>query len=152
MKEVISQMDSLVLVELRRILAELKRREPTDPVASYRKWKQFEGLPKETLGQMAMSLRRKRRYNTSCGVYSWAIDRYGDSYERGTRNTRAGRLGNVKIDDWLRKERRCGMMLLECLQEGSNAWRVQCISPFWVPRDDKNTTKKVNTTKSAEAR
>lgn len=57
MKEAISQMDSFVLVELRRILAELKRREPTDPVASYRKWKQFEGLPKETLGQMAMSLR-----------------------------------------------------------------------------------------------
>lgn len=42
---------SFVLVELRRIIPELKPRQPTDPVVSYKKWKQFEGLLKETPGR-----------------------------------------------------------------------------------------------------
>lgn len=64
---------SFVLVELRRTTPGLKPRQPTDPVVSYKKWKQFEGLLKETPGRRIVieSLCRKRGYGLRSGDFGF---------------------------------------------------------------------------------
>lgn len=105
---------SFVLVELRRTIPELK---PRQPVVSYKKRKQFEGLPKETpRRRIAMRVFAGRG---DMAFVAGTLDllpghrRVLDKRIPGTRSRFMNQIGNVKMDDWLLgKDRCCGMLLL----------------------------------------
>lgn len=105
---------SFVLVELRRTTPELKPRQLTEPVVSYKKWKQFEGLLKETPGRRIVM-----RVFAERGDMAFVVGTLDllpghrpvlDKRVPGTRSRFMNQIGNVKIDDWLLgTDRCCGM-------------------------------------------